>query len=368
MKACFIASTGQNVGKTTTCLGLMKGLKSIYPKVGYMKPVGQEGVPSKQNPNLILDKDVILFKNQFNLDDNEVEMSPLLLPRGFTKDYLDNKVCKNSIISNLKNTFNSLSKKNDFLLLEGTGHTGVGSIIDLNNAQVCSLLNLKMILIASGGLGSSFDELELNKTQCEKHGVQVLGVILNRVLSEKKEMIHQYMSKALERWNIPLLGTIPYTPLLSSPTLRDIESIFQTNFIHGDSSKWSHVGSIQLVNSNEKMPHPSGNSCDLFIFSSENQESIISTLESIKTIYSAHYAHPSVSLLVTDKVKPSKELIFEINRLKVPTLFTPVSSYIATNLLQSQISKIRYEDQLKIKQAIITVENNIDFELLSKLI
>jgi phosphate acetyltransferase len=46
-KAIFVAATGQNVGKTTTCLGIISGLKKKYDLVGFMKPVGQEHIETE---------------------------------------------------------------------------------------------------------------------------------------------------------------------------------------------------------------------------------------------------------------------------------------------------------------------------------
>jgi len=43
-KAIFIAATGQNVGKTTICLGLPAGLRKRFSRVGFIKPVGQQHV------------------------------------------------------------------------------------------------------------------------------------------------------------------------------------------------------------------------------------------------------------------------------------------------------------------------------------
>lgn len=42
-------------------------------------------------------------------------------------------------------------------------------------------LNADMILVANGGLGSAYDELELNRGICEKYGIKVRGVVLNKV-------------------------------------------------------------------------------------------------------------------------------------------------------------------------------------------
>src|SRR5689334_6173965 len=137
-RAIFIAATGQNVGKTTVCLGLVAGLKKRLT-VGYLKPVGQEHIEIETGINV--DKDVVLFKSHFQLQDDYDQMSPVLFPRGFTRDFLDEKVQRDSLIEKIVSSFDTIAKKNQISVVEGTGHTGVGSIVDLNNAQVAAILN-----------------------------------------------------------------------------------------------------------------------------------------------------------------------------------------------------------------------------------
>ena len=43
-KPIYVAATKQHVGKTTTSLALMAGLQKRFPKVGFIKPVGQQHV------------------------------------------------------------------------------------------------------------------------------------------------------------------------------------------------------------------------------------------------------------------------------------------------------------------------------------
>ena len=63
-----------------------------------------------------------------------------------------------------------------------TGHTGVGSIINCNNARVASELGLDMLMVVNGGLGDPFDQLALNFLMCHKYGVRVKGIVLNKVI------------------------------------------------------------------------------------------------------------------------------------------------------------------------------------------
>jgi dethiobiotin synthetase len=55
------------------------------------------------------------------------------------------------------------------------------SLVDASNADIAALVGAKIVLVANGGLGNSFDELQLNRTMCEKVGVEIAGVIINKV-------------------------------------------------------------------------------------------------------------------------------------------------------------------------------------------
>ncbi len=84
-------------------------------------------------------------------------------------------------LKGMRKSYDAVSKVSNAVLLEGTGHTGVGSVVDLNNAQVAKRLNADMILVANGGLGSAYDDLALNYLMCQRWGVKVIGIILNKV-------------------------------------------------------------------------------------------------------------------------------------------------------------------------------------------
>ena len=365
-KAVFIAATGQNVGKTTTCLGLVSGLMKRHGAIGYMKPIGQEHVETETKTHV--DKDVVLFRSHFQLTDPYEQMSPVLFPRGFTRDFLDGKVSREELLKKIQAAGNAIAKRHPITIVEGTGHIGVGSIVDLNNAQIASLLKTPVVLIASGGLGSSFDELELNRTQCEKYGAKVAGIILNRVLPEKRDMILEYMGKALQRWKIPLLGAIPYDSFLSLPSMGDFELLFHTKLLSGGSHQWRHLEEIRLVANNAELPHL--NQPNLLIIVPASREDLIASML-------FHFEHQksnsalkeplSCGIIFTGRQKPAEAILAQLQNLEIPSLYVPVPSLAALKMINSHTHKIRREDTAKIAEAIRVVETHIDFDLLESL-
>jgi phosphate acetyltransferase len=362
-KSVFVAATGQNIGKTTVCLGLVSGLKKRLQSVGYIKPVGQEHIETETGVHV--DKDVIIFKSHFHLPDAYETMSPILFPRGFTRDYLDGKVDHRSLIDKISASYEVVTQKNKISVIEGTGHTGVGSIVDLNNAQVAALLKSPVLLIASGGLGSSFDELSLNYTQCEKHGVHIAGVILNRVLEDKRGMILQYMEKALKRWEIPLLGCIPYDAFLSSPSMSDFSQLFETEILTGAAHALQHYQHIRLAASSVETYRTMILPNQLVITPASREDIILATLT---RYWDAKIFHPEkdlrVGMILTGKHPPKETIVDQIKRADIPMIYIPLSSFIAMKMINTYTTKIRKEDTPKIEEAVRIVEQHIDFDKL----
>ena len=113
--AIFIAATRQHVGKTSTSLGLLQGLKHRYEDIGFLKPVGQQSVQVTGSDGKILrvDKDVRVAKEVFGLKNCEYgDMSPVVIPSGYTKDYLDGKITFESQMERISTAFSRIQAKN----------------------------------------------------------------------------------------------------------------------------------------------------------------------------------------------------------------------------------------------------------------
>ncbi len=73
-------------------------------------------------------------------------MSPNAVEKGFTEKYIA-KPDAASISRRIKESFRRVSKDKDFIVIEGTGHAGVGSCFDHSNASVARMLGAKVIII-----------------------------------------------------------------------------------------------------------------------------------------------------------------------------------------------------------------------------
>jgi BioD-like phosphotransacetylase family protein len=229
VRQLYLAATGQNRGKTTAALGLFEGFVRQGLNAGFMKPVGQRTVISDGEP---ADEDAVLMRTTFGLPEAYAVLSPVHIPRGFTKAYIAGEVVEDlgAKVRRAHATF----ADHDVLLIEGTGHAGVGAVIGLSNAVVADSLRAPAIIVSEGGVGRPIDEIVLNAALFARHGVPVAGAIVNKVDVVAQPGIQKVLERGLAPYGIPLLGILPVRPILSNPTLEMIlEGVHGETIHHG---------------------------------------------------------------------------------------------------------------------------------------
>jgi hypothetical protein len=217
VRQLYLAATGQNRGKTTAALGLFDGFVRRGLNAGFMKPVGQRTVIDQGEA---ADEDAVLMRTTFGLPEPYSVLSPVHIPRGFTKAYIAGEVVEDlgARIAHAHARF----VDRDVLLIEGTGHAGVGAVIGLSNAVVAASLGAPAIIVSEGGVGRPIDEIVLNASLFARHGVPVAGAIVNKVDIRAQPGIERVLERGLAPYAIPLLGILPVQPILSNPTLEMI--------------------------------------------------------------------------------------------------------------------------------------------------
>jgi len=373
-RTIYVAATRQHVGKTTVSLALVSGLQKRYGKVGFIKPVGQQHVPvhsESTGETVRVDKDVVLMREHFELFHIDYkDMSPVIIPQGYTKDFLDGKINLDEQTKAVMQSHAKISDASDVVLCEGTGHVAVGSVVRLNNAAVAKMMDADVVLVANGGLGSAFDELELNRVLCLHHGVRLAGVILNKVKADKYEQTKEYMSRALmQTWGVPLLGCIPDRPFLGCPALADLEALFGTKLISGHSHRLKHYSaedmnlvttslSHYLENIRAKPPRT------LYFCHATRNDVILGFLGEFQRRKMSHEDFEAGLVICKrkDKYNVTKEVLDMIQGLDVPIMVVPFSTKTAMDMIHGYVPKLNIDDKNRVTKAIEQYEPYINFD------
>lgn len=363
-KKVFIAATKQNDGKTTISLGLIYCLKEKFKKIGFIKPIGQRYL---EEDGLKIDEDSVLIEKvlesmtgvRYGLKD----MSPVAVEKGFTEKYIANPN-KKDLTKKIKESYKHIAGKNDLVVIEGTGHAGVGSVFDHSNAVVAKLLNAKVILISSGGVGRPIDEIILNKALFDKIGVRILGVVINKVLLEKFDKINKLVRSGLKRSGIDVLGVLPYHPELAQPTISQILEETDFKLLSGKENIKNRVLKIVI---GAMAPKDAINYFEdkvLIITPGDREDLILTALD----FYSKNEKNnlKISGFIFTGNQIPAKEVMDKLNAIKIPVILANTDTYSVSSKIHDMTVKIRPEDKEKIDLVVKLTKQNMDFKKLLK--
>ncbi|KAL8006088.1 putative P-loop containing nucleoside triphosphate hydrolase [Plasmopara halstedii] len=369
--AVYVAATRQHVGKTSTCLGLLQGLTSRLDRIGFLKPVGQESV-AVENGSLLVDKDVAVAKEIFKLDScHYADMSPVVIMPGYTKRFLDGDITVDSQLNKIRTSFDRITAANEFTIVEGTGHTGVGSIVDCNNARIAAELGVDMVLVANGGLGSSFDDLALNYSLCKAHNVKIRGVILNKVREDRMEMVREYFPKAMKHWgsDVPLIGVVPNLSVLSNASMLDFEGLFKTEILSSRSRRFQQYNRTTLVTAGlrrflAKLSAPEYDNT-LFVTHVSRNDIILGFLSHAQNFELTEKRPYGGGLILTGSPscdQPQKYIKNIIKNAEVPVLYVPMTTFKAMEKITHFTAKFNPTDEQKVRACGEHYASHINFD------
>lgn len=358
MKNIYVAATSQHVGKTTSTLGLVSLMKNLGIKVGYCKPVGQQFVNVR---NSHVDKDALLFSDVMEFELDAHVHSPVILGKGATEAYLDhpeNYSYPEQIIEAKK----ALEDVFELVIYEGTGHPGVGSVVGLSNADVAHSLDVGVIIVVEGGIGSTIDMLNLCLAEFERKDVPIIGVIINKVRPNKIEKVRKYVNKWLKKKNLCLLGVMPYDKSLAWPLMRTIAKATSSKVLYNEDRLSNKIedyiaGSLigmETLNSSKDL---------LLVVSGQRLDQAIKKIEGMSEIMKLEEC-PLSGIILTGVLEIEDCTVDYIMQHKIPVVHTQLDTYGSVIQISQIEVKINRSTPWKIQKAIAMIEENVSAELI----
>jgi hypothetical protein len=313
---------------------------------------------------LKVDEDSLLIEILCGIKSRLRDMSPIAVERGFTEKYIMH--AKRMVLTQrIKKAFANVAKAKDIVVIEGTGHAGVGSCFDLSNAYVAKMLGAKVVLISSGGIGKPIDEILLNAALFEKYGVKIAGVIINKVLGDKYNKVSELVRRGLRRHGIDVLGVMPYQKMLSSPTVDEVSEELGIDFMHGRENAHNIVNKV-IVGAME--PHEAWNYIEdgtLIITPGDREDMILMAMSSY-LLQSKTASSKIAGIVLTGGIMPHPSIRNLIAQSGIPVLMSKEDTYKVTSDVHDLTVKIKPDDLNKAEMAIKMVEDYIDIDLLIK--
>lgn len=352
----YIAASSQNVGKTTSTLGLASIFIQRGLDVGYCKPVGQKSLKFHHDS---VDKDALLFADLINFDIRPEIHSPVVLPSDLVRSFIKEPTATN-FDSRITEARTRLNRIHDLTIFEGTGHPGVGSVAGLSNARVAKMLDAGVIMILEGGIGSTIDMFHMCTAVFREQNVPIIGVIINKVRPEKLQMVEEYLRIYLERQGIPLLGLMPYDEVLAYPLMRSVAKSLKATVTMNEDKLDNRVENMlagSLVDLTELKTFEN----HLLIASHRTIDRAIKKVESFSTFQSVHDS-PLCGVILTGEGEIDEMSRKYIEEHELPLLRTNFDTYGAVLKISRIEVKINKSTPWKIKRAIDMINANVDLD------
>ncbi len=357
-KSLYVAATNQHVGKTTSTLGLVSIFKQRGINIGYCKPVGQRYLDLD---NVRVDKDTLLFADLLGFDIIPDWHSPVILGPGATTAFLD-EPSSFSFQDDIRKAAGYLTDHHEYVIYEGTGHPGVGSIVNLSNADVAKMVDASIIMIVEGGIGSTIDRLNVSIALFREAKVSILGVIVNKIQPDKMEKIKHYVGKKLDQMGLPLLGCVPYDEGLAHPIMRTINSAVSGTVIYNIDQMERQVEDIMagsLIDANRLKSSKN----ILLVVGADRLNNAIHKVDLLSQVNDLPES-PLAGIVATGEGSLNKQTIRYIEKNQIPTIRTHLDTYGSVIKISRIEVKINRHTPWKIKRAIELINDNVDLQMI----
>ncbi len=373
MKTILLVPTGEGVGLTSACLGLIYALDCQGVKAGFLKPFSQDEKAES-------DRTTALYRHVSKTE--TVEPIPYaklnhLLNTGETDELLEEAV----------RLHREVARTHDIIIVEGLVPNARDAFASEINASLAQALDAKVIFVSNANIAKPEQTAEKVEAQLRYFGgaasARNVGVLFMRTrgLPEESAQIPvtfapdlrlveetKQFTQAIQRTHahigtehLPVIGLVPFSDTLSVPRVSDLATHIQASWINEGKSNVRRVLHSSLIASNIE------HELQKFIAG----ELIISASDRIDVLLAASLATsngiPLAGLVLAEQHEPNPAaLAFCQTAIKngLPILHTPLSTFETTQLLSNLSNEIPVDDTERAEQVTRFVSSHINMDWL----
>ena len=373
MKTILLVPTGEGVGLTSACLGLIYALDCQGVKAGFLKPFSQDEKAES-------DRTTALYRH--------VAKTETVEPIAYTKlTHLLNTGEEDELLEEAVRLHREVARTHDIIIVEGIVPTARDTFASELNASLAQALDAKVVFVSNANIEKPEQTAEKVEAQLRNFGGAAssrnVGVLFMRTrgLPEESAQIPvtfapdlrlveetAQFTQAIQRTHahigtehLPIIGLVPFSDTLSVPRVSDLATHIQAAWINEGKSDIRRVLHSSLIASNIE------HELQKFIAG----ELIISAADRIDVLLAASLATsngiPLAGLVLAEQQEPNPvALAFCQTAIKngLPILHTPLSTFETTQLLSNLSNEIPVDDTERAEQVTRFVSSHINMDWL----
>lgn len=353
MKSLYISATEPRSGKSVVALGLMNLFKRRVDRVGFMKPISN-------NPTGTADEDVEMIRRLFDVSKELEHLNPVHIDEA-GRMLADGDT--DGLLTRILRAYNQIAKQADVIVVEGTDYTGTLTALELDiNADISKTLDAPVLMVASGEHRSKDGIVELitaAKESFDEKGCDFIGVVVTKVDIGIIDRLSAALENELSKYEIELLGVIPYNDVLGRPRMGEIARKLNAKVMYG------HDYLHNLATNPRVAAMTIGNALTRFtdgimiITPGDREDMLIAAMVSrVATTY------PNISgILLCGGLEPAdsvKKLIGGLSGFNIPILQVPFDTYESAVKINNMPVSLYAGDTEKVKLVFRDIQRYVD--------
>lgn len=206
-KGIFITGTDTGVGKTYIASGIAAELKKVGVNVGVMKPA-ETGC--KMRDGELIAKDALRLMRASGVRDSLKLVNPYCFRKPLAPSIaagLDGKLID---LNRIINAYHLLSRRHDFMIVEGAGGIMVPLIQTYTYLDLAKTLKLPVVIVARAGLGTINHTL-LTVSALKSRGVAIAGIVMNHAEHQEEGLAIKTNPSIIEGMSgVAILATVSH--------------------------------------------------------------------------------------------------------------------------------------------------------------
>ncbi|WP_288687989.1 phosphate acetyltransferase [uncultured Acinetobacter sp.] len=378
MKTILLVPTGEGVGLTSACLGLIYALECQGVKAGFLKPFSQESDSGS------LDRTTALYRHLFNSETVEPIRHATVVQQlnlGESDELLEEAV----------RLHREIAKKHDLIIVEGLLPSSRDTFASELNATLAKALDAKVIIVGTADINNPAKTADKIDNLVRQFGgaasERTAGVLFMRtrglpedsaqipvtidpslrLISDTEKFVASIQSThpQIGSTQLPIIGLVPFSNTLSVPRMSDLAVHIQADWINQGDAAHRRVLHSSLIASNIEHELHKFVAGELIISASDRIDVLLaSSLASSNGI-------PLAGLVLTEHHQPNPQVLdFCQTAIKqgLPILHTPLSTFETAQQLSNLGNEIPVDDVERGEQVTRFVSSHINADWITEIL
>ncbi|ASC69720.1 Phosphate acetyltransferase [Halomicronema hongdechloris C2206] len=339
----LIGSIEAYSGKSATVLGIALQLQQQGIDIAYGKPIG---TCLGNGSSATADKDVEFIARTLDLPESRLRF-PLF---NLDDDTIAAQLAGENSFNYCQRLATAYARQGEeaVVLLEGPGTLDEGALFQLSLPHMARAIEATVILVARFHSLLVVDALLAAK---ERLGTHLAGVIINDIPEEHLESVNQRLRPCLERHQIPVLATLPRTPLMRSISVREMVQQLQAEVLCCEDRLELMVESLAIgaMNVNSALRYFRKRINMAVVTGGDRTDIQLAALET-----STH------CLVLTGHMSPSEAILARAKDLEIPILSVDFDTLTTVEQIDQLFGQVRLHEPAKVTCVQELMQHHLD--------